>query len=214
MSGQVVSVNVGLPREVTWFGRRVTSGIWKEPVSGPVALAGVNVAGDGQADLRVHGGSDKAVYAYAVEDYDWWSEQLDGQLAPGLFGENLTLRGVDLRACSVGETWAIGEAILRVTQPRFPCFKLGMRMGDSSFVERFSTARRFGTYFAIEGPGLVAAGDAVRRTAQPDVILRIGEFIDGSEDNDVTILRRIADHPLVPAVWREHAARAVERATR
>src|SRR4029079_17647984 len=134
-SGVVVSVNVGLPRTVEWFGRQVTTAIWKEPVADAVAVRGVNLAGDDQADRRVHGGVDKAVYAYATEDYEWWAKQLGTALAPGTFGENLTVAGVHLGSRVVGEQWRVGTARLEVAQPRLPCFKLGIRMGDASFVE-------------------------------------------------------------------------------
>jgi MOSC domain-containing protein YiiM len=209
--GRVVSVNVGTPRVVDWFGRRVTTAIWKEPVAGRVAVAGVNVVGDDQADRRVHGGPAMAVYAYAAEDYEWWSGELGVRLAPGTFGENLTLEGVDLHACSVGETWAVGTAQLRVTQPRFPCFKLGIRMGDAGFVDRFAAARRFGAYFAIEASGSVAAGDGARLLARPGPVLTIAEFIAAHEDSDAGLLRRLADHVLVPDGWREHARKTLRR---
>jgi MOSC domain-containing protein YiiM len=208
---RVVSVNVGTPRVVDWFGRRVTTAIWKEPVAGRVAVAGVNVDGDDQADRRVHGGPAMAVYAYAAEDYAWWSDRLGSSLAPGTFGENLTLEGVDLHSCAVGETWEVGTAQLRITQPRFPCFKLGIRMGDAGFVERFAAARRFGAYLTIEGPGSVAAGDGVRRLARPDEVLTIAEFITANEDADGGLLRRLADHPLVPDAWRQHARSTLRR---
>jgi MOSC domain-containing protein YiiM len=211
--GRVVSVNVGTPRVVDWFGRRVTTAIWKEPVAGRVAVAGVNLNGDDQADRRVHGGPAMAVYAYAAEDYAWWSEELGMALGPGTFGENLTLEGADLHSCAVGETWEIGTARLRVTQPRFPCFKLGIRMGDAGFVERFAAVRRFGAYFAIERPGSIAAGDGARRLARPDEVLTIGEFIAANEDADVGLLRRLADHPLVPDGWRTHARKTLRRQT-
>jgi MOSC domain-containing protein YiiM len=211
--GRVISVNVGTPRVVEWFGRRVTTAIWKQPVDGRVSLAGVNLDGDDQADRRVHGGDHMAVYAYAAEDYEWWSARLGVRLAPGTFGENLTLQGVDLHACAVGETWAIGTARLRVTQPRIPCFKLGIRMGDADFVDRFAAARRFGAYFAIEGAGTIGAGDAARRVARPDHVLTIAEVIAAYEDGDVELLRRLADHDLVPESWRHYAQRALQRHT-
>jgi MOSC domain-containing protein YiiM len=199
-SGHVVSVNVGTPRVVDWFGRRVTTAIWKEPVAGRVPVAGVNVEGDDQADRRVHGGPAMAVYAYAVEDYAWWSEEL-----------GVTLEGVDLHACTVGEAWVVGTTRLRITQPRFPCFKLGIRMGDAGFVERFAAARRFGAYLAIEGPGSIGAGDEARRMVRPNEVLTIAEFIAANEDADVDLLRRLADHALVPDSWREHARKTLRR---
>ena len=214
-TGTVVSVNVGRPRSVEWFGRQVVTAIWKRPVDGRVAVEGVNFDGDDQADRRVHGGAAKSVYAYAIEDYEWWSDLLGEQLAPGTFGENLTLEAVDLDGLLVGDTWQVGSARLRVTQPRFPCFKLGIRMGDAGFVDRFASARRFGAYFAVEAPGSVSAGDRVERRSHPDdASLRIGEFITAHEDDDVALLRRIAADHHVPEDWRQHAVRTVARLTR
>jgi MOSC domain-containing protein YiiM len=164
----VVSVNVGLPRVVTWHGREVETAIWKEPVAGRVALRDDNFVGDRQADLRVHGGRDKAVYSYAVEDYAWWSEQLGRELGPGTFGENLTTQGIDLSAMPIGTRWRVGTALLEVSQPRFPCFKLGIRMGDAGFVKVFERAERFGAYLRILEVGDVGQGDEIVVIA-PDV---------------------------------------------
>jgi len=211
-AGSIVSVNVGRPRQVDWHGRTVTTAIWKAPVRGRVLVEGINLAGDDQADRRVHGGETKAVYSYAAEDYAWWAEQLGEALRPGTFGENLTLEGVDLRALVVGERWRAGAAELRVSEPRFPCFKLGVRMGDAAFVDRFSAAGRFGSYFAIERAGMVGAGDAIERLETPDDRFTIGEWIDAYEDSDPAGLERIALHPLVSDSWREWAERAASRA--
>src|SRR3954468_20067099 len=126
----VISVNVGQVREVEWRGEIVTTGIWKSPVGGPVMLRGVNLAGDDQADRTVHGGPDKAVYAYASEDTAYWEETLHTTLVPGAFGENLWLEGVEVTEAVIGERWAIGSTLLEVCQPRFPCFKLGLRFGN------------------------------------------------------------------------------------
>jgi MOSC domain-containing protein YiiM len=128
MTGSLMSVNVALPREIEWLGRRATTSIWKEPVAGRVALGRANLAGDEQADPRFHGGADKAVYAYAREDYDWWEQELGRGLADATFGENLTLAGVAVTDAIVGERWRIGSALLEVTGPRTPCWKLGARM--------------------------------------------------------------------------------------
>jgi MOSC domain-containing protein YiiM len=211
-AGSIVSVNVGRPRQVSWHGRTVTTSIWKAPVRGRVLAEGVNLAGDDQADRRVHGGETKAVYAYAAEDYSWWEGELGARLAPGTFGDNLTLAGVDLRALVVGERWRAGTAVLRVSEPRFPCFKLGVRLGDAAFVDRFAAARRFGSYFAIERAGMVGAGDTLERLEVPEDHFTIGEWIDAHEGNDPDGLDRLAGHPLVSESWREHARRAAARA--
>src|SRR5262249_7138907 len=150
---------------VEWHGRNVETAIWKEPVVGRVAVRGVNVVGDGQADLRVHGGRDKAGYSYAVEGYAWWSDALGRTLRAGTVGGNLTLAGVDLSAAQIGSRWRIGTALLEISQPRFPCFKLGIRMGDAGFVQQFELAARFGAYFRIVEEGEVGAGDPIELVA-------------------------------------------------
>ena len=148
----VVSVNVGRPRQVRWHDRTVTTGIWKQPVAGRVRAADVNLDGDDQADRRVHGGPTKAIYAYSSEDYEWWASELGSPTTPGTFGENLTIAGIDLAAAVVGETWGIGTTTLRVTEPRIPCFKLGIRMGDAAFVDRFANAARPGPTLPSKHP--------------------------------------------------------------
>jgi MOSC domain-containing protein YiiM len=208
----IVSVNAGRPRQVEWHGRTVTTAIWKSPVRGRALVEGINLAGDDQADRRVHGGETKAVYAYAAEDYAWWAGQLGEKLPPGTFGENLTLEGVDVRALVVGERWRAGTAVLRVSEPRFPCFKLGIRMGDAAFVDRFAAARRNGSYFAIERAGMVGAGDAMERLDTPDDRYTIGEWIDAYEEGDPAALERVAAHPLISESWRDWAQRAAARA--
>src|SRR5262245_31709235 len=172
--GNVVSVNVGRPRTVEWHGRAVTTSIWKQAVSGRVGVRGVNLDGDDQADRRVHGGPTKAIYAYAAEDYAWWGTMLDVVPEPGTFGENLTVTGVDLADRVVGERWRVGSAELRVTEPRIPCFKLGLRMGDAGFVDRFAEAARPGTYLAIESEGEIGAGDTIELLDRPDHQVTIG----------------------------------------
>lgn len=224
----VVSVNVGRPRTVEWRGRTVTTAIWKFPVAGPVPLAGVNLDGDDQADRRVHGGPDKAVYAYATEDYAWWATAWpDGPRAggpdgpgpggrdgpgpggpyePGTFGENLTTTGLDLTAAAIGDRWHVGDAVLEVAGPRQPCFKLGIRMGDDRFPDRFEEAGRPGAYLRIVQPGTVRAGDAVRvePTAPPHI--RVGDLVRPEPPEELLAL--VAGDARVPANWRRHAARA------
>ena len=164
-----MSVNVGRTRQVAVRrGRLLMSAIAKAPVSGRVRVAGVNVEGDDQADRRVHGGPDKAVYAYAAEDIAWWAGQLGRDLPPGMFGENLTVAGVDVTCAVVGERWAIGSVELEVCQPRFPCAKLGTRFGDLKMVKRFGEASRPGAYLRIVREGELGAGDPVEVVSRPD----------------------------------------------
>jgi MOSC domain-containing protein YiiM len=180
---RVVSINVGAVREVEWRGRLVRTAIWKNPVVGrPVALRGVNLEGDDQADRTVHGGPDKAVYAYSMEDYSYWSERQGVDMHAATFGENLTVEGVDLRRLLVGERWRIGSAELEVAQPRLPCFKLGIRMDDAAFPKRFQSAGRLGAYFRIVREGEVSANAEVTVTVRPTHGVTLGSMIEALDD--------------------------------
>jgi MOSC domain-containing protein YiiM len=161
MAASVLSVNVAQPRTIRWRGKDVRTGIFKEPVEGPVRARGDSLDGDLQADRRVHGGEAKAVYAYAREDYEWWEGELGRELSPGTFGENLTVSGVDVTGAQPGERWRVGGTLLEVTEPRLPCFKLGVKMGDNRFLKRFTAAGRPGKYLRILEEGELRAGDAV-----------------------------------------------------
>ena len=169
MTGRLLSVNVGRPQQVSVRrGRPVMSAIGKAPVEGRVRVHGVNLDGDDQADRRVHGGPDKAVYAYAHEDSLWWAARLTRDVPPGMFGENLTLEGVDVSGAVIGERWRIGETVeLQVCQPRLPCFKLGLRFGDPQMVKQFAKAGRPGAYLRILAEGDIQAGDEVDITERP-----------------------------------------------
>ncbi len=204
-------MNVGPRRTVEWHGRLVETGIWKSPVDGRVSVRGVNVDGDEQADLRVHGGVDKAVYAYSVEDYEWWSSKLGRVLEPGTFGENLTVAGFDPSEAVVGSRWRVGTAELQVTQPRQPCFKLGMRMGDAGFVDEFEIAARFGTYLRIVREGDVGAGDAVEATGLPRPGITVRELGTADRGVDVAFLDRVLADPAVTEGWQEWARRQMTR---
>ncbi len=164
---RVISVNVSQVREIEWNGQRVATGIFKLPVVGRIALHGVNFAGDDQEDRTVHGGPDKAVYAYAWEDYDYWGSTAGIPVAAGLFGENLTVEGLDLSAAIVGEQWSVGSTVLEVVQPRLPCYKLAIRVGDSRFLGRFLRAARTGAYLRVMREGAIGSGDDVRVTFVP-----------------------------------------------
>jgi MOSC domain-containing protein YiiM len=166
-SGQIVSVNVGAPRIVHWRDRDVLTSIFKDPVTDRVAVRGVNLVGDDQADRSVHGGPDKAVYAYAREDLTWWSEELDALLVPGVFGENLTVNGVAVTHAVIGERWRVNDVLLEVCGPRIPCYKLGIRMGEDRFPPLFAAVGRPGAYLRIVSEGTVAAGDALTVEHRP-----------------------------------------------
>jgi MOSC domain-containing protein YiiM len=173
MTGSVISVNVSSIRTVEYHGEMVTSGIFKSPVEGPVRIDGVNLRGDDQADRENHGGPIRAVYAYAEEDYTWWQETLGRTLPPGKFGENLTLRGVDVSDALIGERWRVGTAILEVTSPRVPCYKLAMVMDDPKFIRTFARALRPGAYLGIVEQGEVSAGDSVEIVHRPEHALTL-----------------------------------------
>ena len=203
---EVTSVNVGQVREVSWHGRRIRTGIWKSPIDGPsVMVRGVNLDGDDQADRRVHGGPDKAVYAYTEEDYLFWQQAEGLTVTPGLFGENLTVRGLELRDVLVGERWRIGSAELEVAQPRLPCYKLGIRMGDDDFPRRFEEAGRMGAYLRIITEGVVAPGDRIEVIARPEHGVTLRSMIEALGDRER--LRGLLRAKELPAYWRGVAER-------
>lgn len=204
MEPHLVSVNVGRPRAFVLKGKSYTSSIWKSPVSGRLGVRGFNIEGDEQADLKVHGGADKAVYAYSSEDYAWWSGLLGRALEPGTFGDNLTTAGLDLNRSVVGERWRIGATTLEVSQPRLPCFKLGVRMDDPGFPRRFSDAGRWGTYLRIVEEGDVAAGDRIEVLERPDhgvTIDRVARAYYGNRADVAELLTA----PQLPVGWQDWA---------
>jgi MOSC domain-containing protein YiiM len=207
MRAHLVSVNVGRPQPIERRGRTTFTAIAKSPVAGRVAVRGVNVKGDDQADRVAHGGPDKAVYAYASEDYAWWAQALDRDLGLGLgtFGENLTLAGVDVTGALIGERWAIGGVVLEVTSPRIPCWKLARRVGDPRFIRRFAAARRPGAYLRIVQEGELGAGDGVEIVARPDHEVTVGLFNEAFL-HDRSLLGRLLVAEALPADWREWIA--------
>jgi MOSC domain-containing protein YiiM len=174
-TGRVLSVNVGAVRAFEYDGRPARSAIWKSPADGRVAVRGVNLAGDDQADRKAHGGPDKVVYAYAVEDAKWWEEHIGRPLAYGEFGENLTTEGIEVNDALVGERWQIGTAVLEVSEPRIPCWRLGVRMGDKLFPRRFTEALRPGSYLRLIVEGSLGAGDEIRVLERPAGSLTVRE---------------------------------------
>ena len=199
---RVISLNVGAVREVEWQGRIVTTGIWKSPAAGRLSLRGVNVSGDDQADRTVHGGPDKAVYAYAREDYDFWRAR-GINVHPGLFGENLTIEGIDLREALVGEHWHVGSTILEVAQPRLPCFKLGIRMNDPQFLRTFLAAGRTGAYLRVVQEGDIGAGDDVQVRERPDHGVTIAAMVAAIGDRSKAAA--LLSAPRLPKFWLEVA---------
>lgn len=211
-SGKLVSVNVGRPRAFDFNGHPATSAIWKTPVTGRVIAHGVNLEGDDQADRQVHGGPDKAIYAYAVEDIRWWEQELGRPLSWGEFGENLTTEGVDASHAVIGERWEVGTALLEVSQPRVPCWKLGVRMSDPLFPRRFAHALRPGAYLRIVREGDVGVGDEIRIAERPDHNFTVFEvsriYFD---DRQRESLERLAAIPQLSESWKEWAKNMLER---
>ena len=173
-TGRVVSVNVGLSREIVWSGRSVTSGIFKEPAANRLMIRRLGLQGDEQADLTVHGGAKKAVYVYPSEHYDFWKTELKRpSLRWGMFGENLTTEGLLENAVHIEDEFRIGNATLMVTQPRFPCYKLGIKFEEMEMVKRFEASGRSGFYLSVLEEGEVGAGDNIellsRNTSSPTI---------------------------------------------
>ena len=204
---QVISVNLGLPRPVTWHGKTVETGIWKSPVAGRVAVVGHNLVGDRQADLSVHGGADKSVYAYPSEHYPWWRGELPGVELPwGAFGENLTVEGLREDRVRIGDRFLIGSAELMVTQPRMPCFKLGIKFDRPQMVKEFLKSERSGFYFTVVREGEVGAGDAIELTRQDERGMTVTDIVRlyVADDPDPAQLRRASEVAALPESWREH----------
>ena len=202
MGGKLATVNVARPRVFVYKGRDIESAIWKTPVEGRVAARGVNIEGDDQADRTVHGGPDKAVYAYALEDIRLRESELGRPLGPGAFGENLTTEGVDVTGAVIGERWEVGTVCLEVSEPRAPCSKLAARMEDDAFLRRFTEAGRPGAYLRIVREGELGAGDAVEVTSRPEHGMTVGDVLRiYSRDRDEVV--KLIDIPELAKSWRE-----------
>jgi MOSC domain-containing protein YiiM len=206
----IVSVNVGRTRQFEYEERAVQSAIWKNPVTGRIAVRGVNLDGDEQADRRAHGGPDKAVYAYAIEDTRWWEKQIGRPLSYGNFGENLTTQGIDVNDALIGEHWKIGSTVLEVSEPRVPCWRLGVRMNDKLFPRRFTEALRPGSYLRIVVEGDVGAGDEIRIIERPNHTMTIRDVfrIYTRDHAEVETLLSI---PQLSESWKRWATKVVTK---
>jgi MOSC domain-containing protein YiiM len=205
---KIASLNVGLPREVIWHRESVTTGIFKQTVEGRVALRKLNLDGDRQADLAVHGGEFKAVYAYPLEHYDYWKRELpEADLPMGAFGENFTTSGMDEKSVHLGDRFSVGTAEVIVTQPRLPCYKLGIRFQSDDMVKRFLASGRMGFYFAVTREGEVGAGDEIRLIAADSNAVPVTEiarlYIAKSYGTgDLAALQRALRVNALPADWK------------
>jgi MOSC domain-containing protein YiiM len=211
---KILSVNVGLPREVTSQGKLVTTGIFKEPVKGPVMMRALNLEGDRQADLTVHGGVSKAVYAYPSEHYAFWRAEFpDKDLPFGMFGENFTTEGLLEEAVYIGDRFRIGETEVMVTEPRMPCYKLGLKFGRADIIKRFLASRRTGFYFAVIREGMVAVGDVLKLIGHEQQEISVADItrLYGFERDDVKSLRRAIEVEALPESWKGYFRHRLEK---
>ena len=211
---KLISVNVGLPREVPWKGKTVSTGIFKEPVNARVMVRELNLDGDRQADLTVHGGVDKAVYVYPFEHYDYWRSELpETELSPGIFGENFTVTGFKEEELNIGDRFGIGTVELMVTQPRLPCFKLGIRFGRPDLVKRFLASRRTGFYFRVLQEGEVGAGDNLELVSRDTNNITVADITQlyTREKNEPALLHRATQLEALPESWRDYFQEQVRR---
>lgn len=214
---KLISVNVGLPREVSSNGKTVSTGIFKEPVEGRLRLRRLNLDGDRQADLSVHGGESKAVYAYPSEHYPYWREQLkEGKLGWGMFGENFTTEGLLETEALIGDRFRIGEAEIRVTQPRLPCFKLALKFGREDIIKRFLDSLRTGFYFAVSREGEVGAGDEIELIHRSEDAITVTDIVRlyAEDKNDTEMLRRVVHSEALIEDWRDYFRKRLEKLER
>ena len=202
---QIVSVNVSVPREVIWKGKRVTTGIFKEPVKGPITLRTLNLDGDRQADLSVHGGPSKAAYVYPVEHYEYWRRELPQvHLSWGMFGENLTADWPREDAINIGDRFRVGSAEVMVTEPRLPCYKLGIKFGREDIIKRFLTSGRTGFYLAVMREGTVEPGNPVELIDRDKYGVTVADItrLFAHDKNNRDLLERVVKIPDLPESWR------------
>ena len=213
---KILSVNVGLPREVTWQGKLVTTGIFKEPVNAPVRLRRLNLDEDRQADLTVHGGVTKAVYAYPSEHYAYWRIEFPGLDLPwGMFGENFTTEGLLEDTVYIGDRFRIGETEVMISEPRMPCYKLGLKFGRTDIIKRFLASRRTGFYFAVVREGMVGAGDAIELIGREQQEISVADItrVYAFEKHDAKSLRRAIEVEALPESWKGYFQHQLEKQT-
>jgi MOSC domain-containing protein YiiM len=211
---RLISLNVGLPREIAWHGKSVTTGIFKQPVTGPVMVRTLNADGDAQADLSAHGGIDKAIYAYPVEHYRFWRDELpDVEMGWGMFGENFTVEGLIEESVYIGDHYRIGAVELVVTQPRLPCYKLGIRLDRADMVKKFLASRRTGFYFGVTREGEAEAGDAIEFLSREQDRISVADItrVYAFEKNDVETMQDALRVEALPEGWRTYFQRQLDK---
>lgn len=211
---RILSVNVGLPRQFTANGQTVTTSIFKTPVRRRARVCRLNLDGDAQADLSVHGGPNKAVYAFPAEHYDWWRNQFPGLDMPwGMFGENLTVEGLLEDDAHIGDRFKVGTTVLMVTQPRLPCYKLGIRFGQTDMPERFLASGRTGFYFAVVEEGELAAGDIIKSVVKDPNRVSISTVLRlhlNQKHRDAQLLEKALQVEALPSGWRKRFLKMLE----
>ena len=211
---KLISVNVARPRLVSYNGNPVSTGIFKEPVSGRVILRTLNLDGDRQADLSVHGGPTKAVYVYPSEHYEFWRQELPEMTLPwGMFGENFTTEGLFETEVNIGDKLQVGSALLMVTEPRMPCYKLGIKFGRSDIIRRFLVSERTGFYLAVLQEGEVGAGDQIEMVERGKEAVRVNDItrLFSRDKQNAALLRRAIETEALPESWKEHFRQQLER---
>ena len=213
-TARILSVNISLPREIDYGGQKISTGIFKEPVEGRITLRTLNLDGDRQADLSVHGGPDKAVYAYPVEHYEYWHSVFPDLAMPnGMFGENLTVEGLIESEISVGDVFRIGSATVIATQPRMPCYKLGVKFGRMDVIKKFLASGRSGIYFKVSNEGEVATGDTIHQITKDPNQITISDIVRlySIEREDLQTMRRAVKVDALPKGWKRYFLEQIQR---
>ncbi len=213
---RVISVNVGLPREVVWKGKTVLTGIFKEPVAGRIPARRLDLDGDRQADLSVHGGPEKAIYVYPAEHYSYWHKQFPTMDLPwGMFGENLTVEGLEEKTVHIGDQFRIGTAQVVVTQPRFPCYKLGIKFQRDDILKRFLQSGLTGFYLAVLEEGEIGAGDPITLLERDENAVAVADItrLYTKDKKNLALLQRAVAVKALPESWREHFSEAIAHLT-
>jgi MOSC domain-containing protein YiiM len=213
-TARILSVNISLPREIDYGGQKISTGIFKEPIEGRITLRTLNLDGDRQADLSVHGGPDKAVYAYPVEHYEYWHSVFPDLVMPnGMFGENLTVEGLIESEISVGDVFRIGSASVIATQPRMPCYKLGVKFGRMDVIKKFLASGRSGIYFKVSKEGEVATGDTIHQITKDPNQITISDIVRlySIEREDLQTMRRAVKVDALPKGWKRYFLEQIQR---